>query len=133
MDFSSMNIHISLSNLVTESFNSLTFSMVGILIVFSGLIVISLYIKVLPSILNLIYGDLEKPKKVGPIKGSPEQETDRKNEILIAVATAIHLDQTRADDNLKITWERNKENQSPWATSGIFNQLTRKNVTTPRR
>ena len=51
MDFSLSNI--SWANLFENGHNFISFSIMGMLIVFSGLSIISIYIVLLPKILNL--------------------------------------------------------------------------------
>ena len=44
--------HISLDNLFNHGFNAIQFSIMGMLIVFGGLSIISIYIALLPKILG---------------------------------------------------------------------------------
>ena len=104
------------SNLFIGDFNALKFSIIGMLIVFCGLAFISIYITLLPKILALSGG---KKKKAAKKKGKEENgKGSPLPEVLVAIAVAIHLDQTYADDNRRITWQRHGEPASPWQAAG---------------
>jgi Na+-transporting methylmalonyl-CoA/oxaloacetate decarboxylase gamma subunit len=132
MNLSSINI--SFSNVFMGDFNAITFSLLGMGIVFAGLLTISLYIAGLPYVLNFIF---KKPSKVGvAVKGDrkeiEKQESDI--EVLIAIATAIHLEQNFAEDNQKITWADNHHEQdSGWQQTGLAARLAQRQNMSLRR
>ncbi len=108
-------------NLFIGDFNALKFSVLGLLIVFCGLAVISLYIAILPKLLDLQGG---KKKKTASKKDKEEIDKDSPlPEVLVAIAIAIHLDQTYADDNRRITWQRHDAPDSPWQAAGRVRAL----------
>jgi len=113
--------HIGFANLFGNGHNYITFSIMGMLIVFAGLSFISIYIALLSKILDL-------PQK---LQSDGEKETDgadglietKESEMLLAVAVALHLDQTRDSNNEKITWERYEDRESAWLTAGRMRGL----------
>lgn len=116
MSFSFANI--SFSNLITPEFNAVLFSIFGMAMVFSGLLVISIYIAVLPKLLAL---PTKMKKRKGKIKEEfPASEQD----ILLAIAVALHLQQDFPEDNEKITWKSHGDMDSPWKISGRVHGLS---------
>ncbi|KPK24025.1 MAG: hypothetical protein AMJ61_14435 [Desulfobacterales bacterium SG8_35_2] len=117
MDFSFD--HIGFSNLFENGHNYILFSIMGMLIVFAGLSFISIYITLLPKILNL-------PQKLQAEKKSiPETEAvDAEDyELLLAISVALHLDQASGSSNEKITWKRYEDRESAWLTAGRMRGL----------
>lgn len=115
MDF--MTNHIGADNLFFNGFNAVQFSIIGMLIVFAGLTIISIYILLLPKILALpgIFRKRQTLRK---------DAADRTNtELLLAIAVALHLDQTRGPGNQRITWPRHEEKESIWKTAGRIRGL----------
>ena len=114
--------HISLANLFENGHNYISFSIMGMLIVFGGLAFISIYITLLPKILNLpniIRAD-RKDKKEKAAAGT----TDAKDsELLLAIAVALHLDQTGGGNYEIITWKRHEDSVSSWLTAGRMRAL----------
>ena len=110
--------HISFANLFENGHNYITFSIMGMLIVFAGLSLISVYIALLPKILNL-------PQLLKSNKEPPEIEpVDTKDfELLLAIAVALHLEQTSGADYEKITWKRYEDRESAWLTAGRMRGL----------
>ena len=111
--------HIGLANLFENGHNYITFSIMGMLIVFAGLSLISIYIALLPKILNLL-----QQLKAGK-KADPEAETAdvKDSELLLAIAVALHLDQTGGSSYEKITWKRYEDRESAWLTAGRMRGL----------
>lgn len=111
--------HIGLANLFENGHNYITFSIMGMLIVFTGLSLISIYITLLPKILNL-----QQQLKAGK-KADPEAETAdvKDSELLLAIAVALHLDQTGGSSCEKITWKRYEDRESAWLTAGRMRGL----------
>ena len=121
MDFSLNNI--SWDNLFVNGQNFISFSVMGMLIVFSGLSIISIYIVLLPKILNLprlLRAEKERKKKKKEEIGSlPAQD----QELLLAITVALHLDQTSSGSFQKITWKRYSAHESAWLTAGRLRGL----------
>jgi hypothetical protein len=111
--------HISFNNLFADGHNYITFSIMGMLIVFAGLAFISLYIILLPKILDL--PALIKTGKRG--KTATELTATKDSEILLAIAVALHLEQTGGRNYAKITWKRHEDSVSSWLTAGRMRGL----------
>lgn len=122
MDFSLNNI--GWNNLFENGYNFINFSIMGMLIVFCGLSIISIYIVLLPKILEL-------PKRIMLQKATKEQKgedseeplPDHAPEILLAIAVALHLEQTNTGSFEKITWKRFGGPDSAWLTAGRMRGL----------
>ncbi len=112
------------SNFWIGDFDALSFSLCGILVVFSGLVVISLYIVVLPYILRLFEA---KKSVVSVSPEEQEQDVFAEKELLLAIATAFHLDQNFPEENQKITWKSHGDVDSPWQMSGKVHGLSQWN------
>jgi len=124
MDFSLSNI--SWANLFENGHNYITFSIMGMLIVFSGLSIISIYIVLLPKILGFLPVRLLKTKKQKQaMKEEEESEalSAQDPELLLAITVALHLDQTNSGSFEKITWKRYSAHQSSWLTAGRMRGL----------
>lgn len=120
MDFSFDQIR--LANLFESGHNYISFSIMGMLIVFAGLALISIYITLLPKILNLpqkMSGVPKKKKEEGVGRTIDKKET----ELLLAIALALHLDQVGGSGQEKITWKRYEENDSAWLTASRMRGL----------
>ena len=113
--------HISLQNLFSRDFNAVSFSITGMLVVFTGLLVISIYITLQPSILALP-GKLKKKKSAEKeISGRGENDLFTDKELLIAIAVAFHLDRNCPEENQKITWKpERRATVSAWQIGGQF-------------
>jgi Na+-transporting methylmalonyl-CoA/oxaloacetate decarboxylase gamma subunit len=122
MDFSLSNI--SWANLFENGHNYITFSIMGMLIVFSGLSIISIYIVLLPKILDFLPVRLLKTQKQA-MKEKEESEalSAQDPELLLAITVALHLDQTNSGSFEKITWKRYSDHQSSWLTAGRMRGL----------
>ena len=114
MDFSFD--HISFNNLFANGHNYITFSIMGMLIVFAGLTFISLYITLLPKILDL-------PDLIKTGKTATELTATKDSETLLAIAVALHLEQTGGRNYAKITWKRHEDHVSSWLTAGRMRGL----------
>ena len=91
----------------------------GMLIVFAGLTFISLYITLLPKILNV-----PNLVKTGKKEKTATELTDPKDsELLLAIAIALHLEQTGGGNYAKITWKRQEDQISSWLTAGRMRGL----------
>jgi Na+-transporting methylmalonyl-CoA/oxaloacetate decarboxylase gamma subunit len=122
MDFSFSSINSA--NLFQNGQNFISFSIMGMMIVFGGLSIISIYIVLLPKILNLpkmfaAKKEIKKKKKEEEIKSPPARDS----EILLAITVALHLDQTSSGSFQKITWKRDSAHESAWLTAGRVRSL----------
>lgn len=117
---------IGLSNFYIGDFNALSFSLCGLLVVFSGLLIISLYILMLPSLLRLF---ARKKQRTSTVNKEQEQDIFAEKELLLAIATAFHLDQNFPEENQKITWKSHGDVDSPWQMSGKVHGLSQWNQT----
>ena len=119
MGFSFSNI--SLDNLFNHGFNAIQFSIMGMLIVFGGLSIISIYIALLPKILG-VPGQVKSKRTAGK-KAVEGRTADDDSELLLAISVALHLEQTRGGQNQKITWQRHNITDSAWRTAGRIRGL----------
>lgn len=110
-----------MTNLFGNGLNYVSFSIMGMLIVFAGLTIISVYIVLLPKILNLPKAFTAKKEKVQPKAVSPLPTLDQ--EIMLAITVALHLDQTASGKLEKITWKRHGESESGWLIAGRMRGL----------
>lgn len=112
---------IGADNLFNGDFNAITFSFFGLSLVFSGLIIISLFIIILPKLAN----SSRKSNSKGDA-GSPDTALDSlaEKELLLAIATAFHLDQDFPEENEKITWKSHGDIATPWQISGRAHGLS---------
>ncbi len=114
---------ISINNLFRPDFNALGFSLLGMAIVFCGLIIISLYITLLPVVLNRFAGKKDRAVTGGEeTEPAGEDEMFLEKERLIAIAVAYHLETNSADHD-KITWDSRPEVESAWQISGRMHSL----------
>ena len=113
--------HISFSNLFANGHNYIIFSIMGMLIVFAGLSFISIYIALLPKILNL-YQKLRTGSKAKKEVADEVPDTTE-SELLLAIAVALHLDQAGSSNFEKITWKRYEDHDSAWLTAGRMRGL----------
>lgn len=124
----------SLQNIFTHG--GIPISITGMLIVFTGLLIISLYIRLLPKILTFLEKDnLSKkfkrgkklPQSEAEVEASkelakPEKPADDINEIMSVIGIVLHLEQKRVsaldgDDEL-ITITREYLQPSVWRSTG---------------
>jgi Na+-transporting methylmalonyl-CoA/oxaloacetate decarboxylase gamma subunit len=114
--------HIGFANLFENGHNYVTFSIMGMLIVFAGLTFISIYITLLPKILNLpqILQGAQKRKKV---ESAAIAIDTKESELLLAITVALHLDQASGSNYEKITWKRYEDRESAWLTAGRMRGL----------
>jgi len=114
--------HISLANLFENGHNYIMFSIMGMVIVFFGLSFISIYIALLPKILNL-HLMKKNDSKVKNSTTEAESNDSEDTELLLAIAVALHLDQTGSNNFEKITWKRYEDRESSWLTAGRMRSL----------
>ncbi|PLX47946.1 MAG: hypothetical protein C0613_12370 [Desulfobulbaceae bacterium] len=103
---------ISFSNLFTPELNAVLFALFGLLLVFAGLSVVSIYVAMLPKVLGLPALLRKRRARAAGGDGADEQET------LLAIAVALHLHSDFPEENEKITWKSHGEMDSPWKISG---------------
>ncbi len=118
--------------------NGLAISFTGMAIVFSGLIFITVFIQLLPLILE--FSSKKQLKKGEPSKtelkpvveagvtGAVETEDDEDKDIASVIGLVLHLEQERhfQSDNQYITMNRDGSQRSMWGKAG-------KMRSTPRR
>ncbi|MBW2466059.1 MAG: OadG family protein [Deltaproteobacteria bacterium] len=122
MDFSLNNI--GWSNLFENGYNFISFSIMGMLIVFCGLSIISIYIMLLPKILEFPKRFISQKTTKKQKGGYPEEPLPGQDpELLLAIAVALHLEQTNTGSFEKITWKRSGEPDSAWLTAGRMRGL----------
>lgn len=115
MDFSLAQF--SVDKFFVGDFNAITFSLFGMALVFSGLIVISLFITVLPKIAN-------RQQKGTSDLNAVSMDKMAEKEILLAIAIAFHLDQDFPEEYEKITWKSHGDIDSAWQMSGRAHGLS---------
>ena len=109
--------NIGIHNFQQPGFNALQFSLMGMALVFGGLLIIALYIYLLPKLLALVE---RKPK---PEECSDEKCRQEEEEILLAIATALHLHCDFPEGEDRITWKSHGDMESPWLVSGRLRSL----------
>jgi len=114
--------HISFANLFQNGNNYIMFSIMGMLIVYAGLSFISIYISLLPKILNLPQA-LRSRKKSKKEAYNDESIDAKEPELLLAIAVALHLDQAGGSNYEKITWNRHEDHESAWLTASRMRGL----------
>jgi len=114
--------NIGLHNLSQPGFDALQFSLMGMGLVFGGLLIIAVYISLLPKLL-----------KIGRPKPQPVTDTstekNEEEEILLAIATAFHLHNNFPDGDERITWKSHGDMESPWLVSGRMQSLNSRKLT----
>ncbi|MFH2129970.1 MAG: OadG family protein [bacterium] len=112
--------------------NGISISLTGMAIVYSGLLIITVFIQLLPGILNLFTEKSLKKVKPAPAKSMPAVETkapestkipvdeDEDKDIASLIGLVLHLEQERhfRSDNRYITMDRNSSQYSMWGRTG---------------
>ncbi len=109
--------NIGLHNLNQPGFDALQFSLMGMALVFAGLLIIAIYIALLPLLLKI---GTAKPGQAGTSNSTNREEEE---EILLAIATALHLHNNFPDGEERITWKSHGDMESPWLVSGRMHRL----------
>lgn len=112
----------NINNLNNAGFDAIEFSLMGMAIVFAGLVIIAIYIVILPKMLRLL-ASLRKKKKSKQKETVVEEPKSIQTEILLAIATAAHLHINFPEGNERITWKSHGDMESPWQVSGRMNSL----------
>ena len=113
MSFSNIGLH----NILQPGFNGLQFSLMGMALVFAGLLIIAVYILLLPKLLTIGAPKQEKAT------GKEEKDQQQEEEILLAIATALHLHNDFPEGEDRITWKSHGDMESPWLVSGRLHSL----------
>jgi Na+-transporting methylmalonyl-CoA/oxaloacetate decarboxylase gamma subunit len=116
--------NIGLHNLNQPGLDALQFSLMGMGLVFGGLLIIAIYITLLPKLLKL---GSPKPQQLKTKKTA--DHGDDEEEILLAIATALHLHNNFPDGDERITWKSHGDMESPWLVSGRMQSLTSRKLT----
>jgi len=117
--------NIGLHNLTQPGLDALQFSLMGMGLVFGGLLIIAIYITLLPRLLKLGQSRPQQDKTSEDIKNGEEEE------ILLAIATALHLHNNFPDGDERITWKSHGDMESPWLVSGRMHSLNSRKLTNP--
>lgn len=123
MSFTNIGIH----NLLRPEFNAFKFSLMGMGLVFGGLLIIALYILLLPKLLALAE---RKPKMQNAICTDKKCKQEEE-EILLAIATALHLHSNFPEGEDRITWKSHGDMESPWLVSGRMRSLKSRQQVNP--
>lgn len=110
--------NIGLHNLTQPGLDALQFSLMGMGLVFGGLVIIAIYITLLPRLLEM---GTPRPQQV--TQTSKATDNDEEEEILLAIATALHLHSNFPDGDERITWKSHGDMESPWLVSGRMHSL----------
>jgi len=111
--------NIGMHNLLQPGFNALQFSLMGMGLVFGGLLIIALYILLLPKLLALG----EKKQRQQHTASTDKKCRQEEEEILLAIATALHLHSDFPEGEDRITWKSHGDMESPWLVSGRMHSL----------
>ncbi len=114
-----ISTNIGIQNLLQPEFNALLFSLMGMGLVFGGLIIIACYIFLLPKLLNIGNKQVKDRQK-----SSTDDKINEEEEILLAIATALHLHNDFPEGEDRITWKSHGDMESPWLVSGRMQSLS---------
>ncbi len=116
--------NIGLHNLNQSGLAAVEFSLMGMSLVFCGLVIIAIYITLLPKLLKL-----GAPKQQ-PLTTKTEASDNVEEEILLAITTALHLHNNFPDGEERITWKSHGDMESPWLVSGRMQSLNSRKLNT---
>lgn len=119
--------NIGIHNFQQPGFNALQFSLMGMTLVFGGLLIIALYIYLLPKLLAL--GERQPKRKKSQCNS--EKCKQEEEEILLAIATALHLHCDFPEGEDRITWKSHGDMESPWLVSGRLRSLKNRQQVNP--
>jgi len=133
-------MNMGFSNAIVGDFNAYMFSLMGMLIVFVGLVLIFLYIEFLPNFLDFLSKRKEKIRQKARIRFKKEMASPKHisiahigkedtGEIMVAIATALHLEHSYLGDNQQYTWKKDAAGNN-WGISGKINNLSRRSSKT---
>lgn len=121
-------IQISLQNVLDN--HGIAITLTGMLIVFSGLVLISLFIAQLPNLLT-VYDRLRtrQGRKSDPDVKTVPATTPQEDEIMTAICLVIHLELDRiTGESQKITISRHPGQGSIWASAGKMRSLSQRST-----
>lgn len=119
--------NIGIQNILQPGFNALQFSLMGMGLVFAGLLIIAIYITLLPRLLALASSGPKKQESSDMEKKGQQEE----EEILLAIATALHLHTNFPEGEDRITWKSHGDMESPWLVSGRMRSLSNRKQANP--
>ncbi|OFZ51381.1 MAG: hypothetical protein A2381_17865 [Bdellovibrionales bacterium RIFOXYB1_FULL_37_110] len=133
-------MNMGFSNAIIDDFNAYTFSLMGMLIVFVGLVLIYLYIEFLPYFLDFLSKRKEKIKQRARIRFKKETASpkhlssanlakENMDEIMLSITTALHLEHSFLGGNQQYTWKEDVAG-SNWKIAGKINGLSRRSSKT---
>lgn len=125
MSFTNIGIH----NVLRPEFNALQFSLMGMGLVFAGLLFIALYILLLPKLLAL--SERKAKTQAVACACTDEKCKQEEEEILLAIATALHLHSNFPEGEDRITWKSHGDMESPWLVSGRMRSLKSRQQVNP--
>ncbi|OHB33016.1 MAG: hypothetical protein A2X84_05535 [Desulfuromonadaceae bacterium GWC2_58_13] len=121
-------IHVGLQNVMNG--RGLAITIIGMTIVFSGLVAISLFIGQLPNLLKL-YDRLttHKNRQPAPLASEAGEEPAQENEIMTAIGLVVHLELERlTGESQKITISRRPGQGAIWASAGKMRSLSQRST-----
>jgi Na+-transporting methylmalonyl-CoA/oxaloacetate decarboxylase gamma subunit len=121
-------IQISLQNVLDN--RGIAITLTGMLIVFSGLVLISLFISQLPNLLRA-YDRLRtrKVREANPDAKAVPDTAAQEDEIMTAIGLVIHLELDRlTGESQKITISRRPGQGSIWASAGKMRSLSQRST-----
>ncbi|PLX94084.1 MAG: hypothetical protein C0620_06675 [Desulfuromonas sp.] len=115
-------IHFDPANILRG--DGITITLIGMIIVFSGLLLISLFIRLLPRALALI-DHLCTKSEARNSSSSPISTTPSDDEVHAAICLAIHMELERCGGDLqRITISRRPAPGSFWNSAGKMRSLS---------
>lgn len=114
-------MNISWQNVIDG--NGIGITLTGMLIVFSGLALISLFITVLPKLLKRRYWTGQKAVAADAIAGMTENQTD--DELMALISLVLHAEMERSfGEATQLTITRQQHHMSIWASAGKMRSLS---------
>ena len=117
----------SVDNIITG--NGIGISLTGMAIVFTGLLLISIIIALLPRILAFVDSMTGEKKKEEVVSMSQIRHPMREgDELIAAIAMVLHAEIQRlsGEDTQRITIDRSLKQRSMWAASGNMKTFSRR-------
>jgi len=121
-------IHVSLQNVLDG--HGIAITLTGMLIVFAGLVLISLFITQLPNLLAL-YDRLttRQVRESASDPGGTPEVAGQEDEIMTAIGLVIHLELERlTGESQKITISRRPGQGAIWASAGKMRSLSQRSI-----
>ena len=120
-------IHISLQNVLDG--HGVAISLTGMLIVFAGLVLISLFIAQLPALLTWFDRlTTRKAPKAEPV-AVKNPVVSAEDEIMSAISLVIHMELERlTGESQKITISRRPGQGAIWASAGKMRSLSQRSI-----